>query len=134
MQPTDHAGPEVAAPGLDVEGRRNRWATVTAIGAAFVASLCCIGPLLFVAFGVGAGLASTFEPVRPFFTALAVGAIAFGFWIVYGRKPRVDPAECGPDGSCAVPRSRTRDKALLWGATLLALALLTLPQWSLWFL
>ena len=114
-------------------GRRSLWATGGAIGAAFLASLCCIGPLMFVAFGVGAGLASTFEPLRPVFTTLTVGLIAFGFCIVYGKKPHVHLDASGPDGRCPVPLSRTRDKALLWGATLLALVLLTFPQWSLWF-
>lgn len=118
---------------LGPPGRRSLWATVGSIGAAFLASLCCIGPLVFVTFGVGAGLASTFEPLRPIFTALTVGLIALGFYVVYGKKPKVTDAACGPDGSCAVPRSRTRDKLLLWGATLIALALLSFPQWSLWF-
>ena len=133
MQVKSETVSDMPAPDLEVSGRRSLWATAGAIGAAFLASLCCIGPLVFVAFGVGAGLASTFEPLRPLFTALTVGLIAFGFHVVYGKKPRGDLNACGPDGRCAVPRSRTRDKALLWGATLLALVLLTFPQWSLWF-
>ena len=109
-------------------------AALGAIGAAFLASLCCAGPLLFVAFGIGAGLASTFEPLRPVFTALTVALLAMGFYVVYGR--RTEPAgaggaaACGPDGSCAVPRNRRRDKILLWVAAVLALVFLTFPQWS----
>lgn len=122
---------DVAPP---VGTRRGLLATLGAIGAAFLASLCCIGPLVFVAFGVGAGLASAFEPLRPLFTALTVGLLAVGFYVVYGRKPKPDAAACGPDGSCAVPRDRRRDKVLLWIATVTALVLLTLPQWSLWLL
>jgi mercuric ion transport protein len=110
--------------------RRGLLATVGAIGAAFLASLCCIGPLVFVAFGVGAGLASTFEPLRPVFTALTVGLLAVGFSVVYGKKPSAGAAACGPDGSCAVPRDRRRDKVLLWIATVVAAVLLTFPQWS----
>ena len=133
MQVNGETVPEISGPDAGVSGRRGLWATTGALGAAFLASLCCIGPLVFVAFGVGAGLASAFEPLRPLFTTLTVGLIAFGFYIVYGKTPRADPVACGPEGSCAVPRSRTRDKALLWGATLLAVLLLTFPQWSLWF-
>lgn len=111
--------------------RRGLLATLGAILAAFLASLCCIGPLLFVAFGVGAGLASRFEPLRPIFTVLTVVLIGIGFYVVYGRKPNTDAAACGPDRTCAVPRDRRRDKILLWVATIVALVLLTFPQWSL---
>jgi len=103
-------------------------AAAGAIGAALLASLCCVGPLLFVTLGVGAGFASQFEPLRPLFTVLSVGLLALGFYVVYGR--RTAPV-CAPDGSCAVPLDRTRDKVLLWLATVLAIVFLTFPQWSL---
>ena len=103
---------------------------MAAIGAAFLASLCCVGPLVFVAFGVGAGLASTFEPLRPLFTLITVVLLALGFYVVY-RRP-VAPV-CAPGDACAVPRDRTRDRLLLWVATAVALAFLTFPQWSILF-
>lgn len=113
--------------------RRGLLASLGAVSAAFLASLCCIGPVLFVTLGVGAGLASTFEPLRPVFTTLTVALLAVGFYVVYGKRSAAaatTDAACSPDGSCAVPRSRTRDKLLLWAATLVALTLLTFPQWS----
>lgn len=117
-----------AAPPSGPSGtRRGLAAALAAVGAAFLASLCCVGPLVFVAFGVGAGLASTFEPLRPVFTGLTVALLAVGFSVVYGR--RLAPA-CGRDGACAVPRDRTRDRVLLWIATVVALAVLTFPRWS----
>lgn len=122
-----------ATPERTAEARRGIIATVGAIGAAFLASLCCIGPLLFVFLGVGAGLASTFEPLRPVFTAITIGLLGIGFYVVYGRKVSADGATCGPDGSCAVPRARRRDKVILWGATVAAIVLLSFPWWSLWF-
>jgi mercuric ion transport protein len=104
------------------------------MGAAFLASLCCIGPVLFVTLGVGAGLASRFEPLRPVFSILTVGLLAIGFYTVYGRRPANKTGlSRDVDGACIAPRSRTRDKALLWIATLVALLLLTFPQWS-WLL
>jgi mercuric ion transport protein len=116
-------------PGSD--RRRGIAASFAAMGAAFLASLCCIGPVLFVTLGVGAGLASRFEPLRPVFSILTVGLIAVGFYTVYGRRPadKTGPS-CDVHGACIAPRSRTRDKALLWIATLVALLLLTFPQWS----
>lgn len=108
--------------------RRGLGASLGAVGAALLASLCCIGPLLFVTLGVGAGLASRFEPLRPVFSLLTVALIAIGFYIVYARPPKSEA--CDTDGVCAVPRSRTREKILLWTATVVALLLLTFPQWS----
>jgi mercuric ion transport protein len=129
-EPTRHLSPSAAAGGASYvrSARRGVLASLGAIGAAFVASLCCIGPLVFVTFGVGAGLASTFEPVRPLFTVLTIGLLAVGFYVVYGKKPAVEAS--APDGMCAVPRNRTRDRVLLWIATALALVLLTFPRWS----
>lgn len=111
--------------------RRGLAASIAAIGAAFVASLCCIGPVLFVTLGVGAGLASRFEPLRPVFSVLAFGLIAVGFYTVYGRRSadKLGPS-CDVDGARIAPRSGTRDKAVLWIATLVAILLLTFPQWS----
>jgi mercuric ion transport protein len=112
---------------LPREPRHGLWASVGAIGAAFLASLCCIGPVLFVTIGVGAGLASTFEPLRPVFSALTVGMLIAGFYVVYRKQPA---AACAPDGSCPKPKSRVRDKVLLWSATGIAVLLLTFPEWS----
>jgi len=121
--------------GIEGAAENRGWRGITgslgAIGAALLASLCCIGPVLFVTLGVGAGLASRFEPLRPAFTVMTVALIAVGFYTVYGRRPAgVDGPSCSVDGSCVVPRNRSRDKVFLWIATLVALVLLTFPQWS----
>lgn len=106
-------------------------ASLGSIGSAFLAALCCAGPVLFVTLGVGAGLASRFEPLRPVFTGLSVGLLALGFYTVYGRRSAEDAeGSCDVDGNCTVTRSKTRDAMLLWGAALVALILLTFPQWS----
>ena len=125
-----------------------RRATLTGLGglfAAFLGSLCCVGPLLFVTFGVGAGLASTFEPLRPLFGVLMAALLAAGFWTVYGRTFMRSAAAtsadvytaggnptCAPGPACAVPSRRGRDIVILWSATLLALVFWTFPTWSRW--
>lgn len=121
--------------GTDAEpasSKRGLFALLGAVGAAFFAALCCVGPLLFVTLGIGAGLASTFEPLRPVFTVATLALLAVGFYVVYGKRPSaVTPeAGCGTGEACAIPRSRTRDRVLLWIATVVALLLLTFPQWS----
>ncbi len=103
------------------------------IAAAFLGSLCCVGPLLFVAFGVSAGFATAFEPLRPLFGVLMLGAFVLGFYTVYGRRAQADAA-CAPSEACVVPRSRTRDKLILWTAAVLALVLWTFPTWSVWLI
>lgn len=111
--------------------RRSLAASLGAVGAAIVASLCCIGPVLFVTLGVGAGLATRFEPLRPAFTVLTLALLAVGFYVVYGRRPATAVGEaCSTNGSCAVPGNRRRDKLVLWIATIVAVVLLAFPRWS----
>jgi mercuric ion transport protein len=113
------------------ESRRSRagaWAALGAVAAAIGASLCCNGPLLFVTLGAGAGLASTFEPLRPLFTGLTALGLVIGFYVVYGRKPAAVP--CGPGETCAIRRNGRRDRVVLWIATVLAVLFWSFNYWS----
>lgn len=123
-------------------GLRNLLAPFGAVGAAFFAALCCVSPLLFVAFGVGAGLASMFTPLRPLFTVIALGFLGVGFYIVYGKKQApgwqgrqtagaADASEAAHAASCEAPGNRRSEKLVLWVATVLTVLLLTFPWWSL---
>ncbi len=96
--------------------------------AAFVASLCCLGPLLLGSAGLGAALIATFAPLRPYFLALSGVLLAAGFYFVY-RKPKV-PREC--EGEVCAPQSRARRmaKPLLWLATLAVAALAFFPSYG----
>ncbi len=94
--------------------------------AAIFGSLCCVGPILFVTFGVGAGLGSTFEPLRPIFSVLMVLGLGFGFFTVYGRRIEA----CGPNEACERPRDRRRDKIVLWSAAALAVLFWSFNYWS----
>jgi mercuric ion transport protein len=104
------------------------------IGAAFFGALCCLGPLVFVTFGVGAGLAATFEPLRPLFGGLMVVAFLVGFYTSYRPQGSTvaESSTCGIGAACEEPRSRTRERAILWIALLLAIVLWTVPMWSVW--
>lgn len=61
-EPVEAAGPANDSAGFQA-GRRGIVASLGAIAAAVLASLCCIGPVLFVTLGVGAGFARQFEPL-----------------------------------------------------------------------
>src|SRR3989454_9228846 len=94
---------------------------------AVVSTLCCAGPLVAVALGLsGAGLAATFEPLRPYFVAGTVLALGFGFVVLRGEEKRA----CEPDTLCASPIARRRMKWALWVATIVSIPLLTFPWWS----
>ncbi len=119
--------------------RRSLLTSLGGVTAALVGSLCCTGPLLFVTLGVGAGLASTFEPLRPVFGAAMLGFFAFGFHRAYARRRATvepsatiqhDGAGAGSAGACELPRRRDRDLVILWVAAVVAFVLWTFPSWS----
>ncbi len=60
--------------------------TLGSVVAAFLASLCCLGPLFLGGLGLGTVLVATFAPLRPYFLALSAILLAVGFYFVY-RKP-----------------------------------------------
>lgn len=128
-RPREIVSPPRAAEERD---RRGLWASLGAVLAALGASLCCVGPLLFVIFGVGAGLASTFEPLRPIFTVLTLAGLAVGFYTVYGRPPGAQATDacCAPGDAPVVRRNRTREKIVLWSATVLAILFWSFTYWS----
>ena len=102
-----------------------------AVGAAFASALCCAGPLIAVTLGVsGAGLASTFEPLRPYFLA------GTGLLLVVGHVGlrREEARECELDTVCAKLGALRRGKLMLWIATGVALVFATYPTWSGWVL
>ncbi len=96
--------------------------------AAFLASLCCLGPLLLGGAGLGAALVATFAPLRPYFLGVSAILLAGGFYFVY-RKPKAAEACAGE--TCA-PQSGTRRvaKPLLWLATLAVAALAFFPSYG----
>lgn len=97
------------------------------VSAAVASALCCAGPLVAVALGVsGAGLAATFEPLRPLFIGGTFLALGFGF-VVLRREER---NACEPGKLCASPIVRRRMKWALWLATIISIPLLTFPWWS----
>ena len=107
--------------------RSRKWSVATmagAVGSAFLASACCIGPLLFAALGLGsAGLLIKLEPYRPYFTAVTLATLGAGFWFTY-RKPKVT---AGDDCGCDKPKTNRLGRVLLWVVTVLAIGFWSFP-------
>lgn len=105
-------------------------AALGGIGAAVLASACCIGPVALSFFGAGAVGASAvaLEPYRPWLIGLTVLLVAFGLYQAY--RPR--PADRCLDGTCP-PARRGAARRLAWTAALIAAALIAFPYYVGWF-
>lgn len=105
--------------------------TGSAIGTAFASALCCAGPLLAVTVGVsGAGLAATFEPLRPYFLGATAVFLALGFLLL----DREERKACEPEKPCGDPAVRRRMKVMLWISTIIAIVFASYPRWQTWII
>ncbi len=96
------------------------------IVAAIAASLCCILPVLAVAFGLGAfGMASIFESLRPYLLVVVVLALAFGFYQTYVRREK-----CGEGEICATKPIGRFNQIILWTATIAVAAIAAFPYYT----
>src|SRR5215216_1450737 len=99
-----------------------------AVVAAFLASLCCIGPLLFVLLGVGTfGAATYFEKARPFLMGSSVLLLAVAFYWVYFRRRE---EACAPGEACATKLVSRASRIGLWVASVAVLAFAALPYFA----
>ena len=107
-------------------------ATVAAGLAAIGASLCCIGPLVLIALGIGGTWISyltALEPYRPIFVAVTLVFLFMAF-----RKLYIIPRQCAPEDACAIPAVLRNQRIIFWVVTILLVALLTFPYYGLMFL
>ena len=123
---TTHQGPLPAAR----PDKTQRWslaANAGAIVSAFLASVCCVGPLVFALLGLGGGaLLVKFEPYRPYFTVLTLALLGAGFYFTY-RKPKLESVGEGDACGCPAPRTNRVGRIMLWISTLLVLGFLLSP-------
>jgi mercuric ion transport protein len=116
---------EAAAGPVRQEGRL---AALSVIGA-FLASACCILPLVLVTLGVSGawiGTLTMLEPFKPYLSAATLIPLSFGFWQVYFKSK---PA-CEPGSYCARPQSSVITKTTLWVAAILIALAMTIGAWA----
>lgn len=108
--------------------RKGLFATLGVLGA-FLASACCILPLVLVTLGISGawiGNLTALEPYKPLTSGIALLFIGAGFWHVYFRTKPV----CVEGSYCARPQSSRITKTALWGATVLVLLSITVNWWA----
>jgi mercuric ion transport protein len=94
--------------------------------AAIAASLCCIGPLVAVAIGLGTFSAATaFEALRPYLIGLTALLLAGAFYLTYRKR-----AVTCEGGACQVRGASRASKILVWLATVAVVAFATFPYYS----
>ncbi|MEX2318417.1 MAG: mercuric transporter MerT family protein [Bauldia sp.] len=109
------------------ETRKQTLLAAGGILAALGAATCCVAPFALFMLGISGawiGNLTALEPYQPLFASAAVGAIGYGFYLVY-RKPKV---ACEPGTYCASPRSTRIAKSGLWVATVLVVVALGFPR------
>lgn len=107
--------------------KEERFAIGGAVVTAIVASLCCIGPVLFAVLGFSAfGAASVFVAARRYLLAVAVLLLAVGFYWAYFRKPK---GACAPGEACATQTVSRAGRVGLWFASFAVLAFALAPYY-----
>lgn len=104
-----------------------RGSLIAGVLAAIGASVCCVGPLILLALGIGGtwvGSLTAMEPFRPLFIGLTLLFLGLAF-----RKLYLVPRVCAPGTPCADPRTLKRQRIIFWVVTAILLVLLAVP----WF-
>jgi mercuric ion transport protein len=103
--------------------RQQRLMAAGGLVGALAASSCCILPLVLFSLGVSGAWIGNFTrlaPYQPYFIAVTIGCLGYGYWLVY-RSTKV---ACADGDACARPLPNRLVKTGLILASLLAVAAL----------
>jgi mercuric ion transport protein len=98
---------------------------IAGVLAAIGASVCCVGPLVLLALGIGGswvGSLTAMEPYRPIF----IGLTLLFLWLAF-RKLYLMPQVCTPGTPCADPRTIQRQRFMFLVVVVFLLGLLAVP-------
>ena len=108
-----------------MEKKTSYIAIIGGIGAAILASICCVLPFFLLLAGVtGAWIGSLrmFEPYRPIFMLATVIFFGVGYYKLY-----IKPAKACADGTCNISAPTKRMKGLFWIGLGVAVVLFIMP-------
>lgn len=105
--------------------------TIAAALAAVGASLCCIGPLVLLALGIGGTWISYLSALEPYSPIFAGITLIFLFLVF--RKLYLIPRQCNAGDSCALPSTLRNQRFIFWIVAAVLIALLTFPYYGLMF-
>ena len=109
-------------------GKTEKATLLGGLAASFLASICCIGPVVFALLGLsGAGFIAAFEDYRPLFITVAVIFLGVSFYFTYKKKPA---EECEDGSYCANPKSDKWNKIILWFSTIIIVIFIFFPTLS----
>ena len=103
--------------------RQQRLMAAGSLLGALAASSCCILPLVLFSLGVSGAWIGNFTrlaPYQPYFIAVTIGCLGYGYWLVY----RSTKLACADGDACARPLPNRLVKIGLIVASLLAVAAL----------
>ncbi len=104
---------------------RVKGSLIAGVLAAIGASVCCVGPLVLLALGIGGAWIAhltALEPLRPWFIAATLLFLGLAF-----RRLYLQPQVCQPGTACAEPIVLQRQRLIFWVVALALLALLSVP-------
>ena len=102
---------------------KEKLSNIGVVSGAFLASLCCIGPIVLATLGLGGvGFIVGLEAYRPYFIGFTAVALGLAFFLTYRKKE----VEC-EDGSCKVETGSKNSKLILWSITVLAAFFIAFP-------
>ena len=104
-----------------------RWTAAGSVIASLgICAACCLLPMILIVLGVGGAWVGRLESLAPFkwyFVAATAVLLGSGFYSVYFRS-----SQCSAGPQCTTCKSGRGVKALLWTATVLAIAGLIFEQ------
>ncbi len=108
---------------------KDKYALIGGIVTSLLAAGCCIGPVLFLTFGItGLGFLSSLEWFRPYFIGITLLLVAFAYHYAYGRGAR-----CADKGKCSLRTMRVK-KATFWVLAAFAAFGISFPHIAGWLL
>jgi len=103
--------------------RQQRLMAAGGLVGALAASSCCILPLVLLSLGVSGAWIGNFTqlaPYQPYFLAVTIGCLGYGYWLVYRSRKLA----CADGDACARPLpNRLVKTALILASFLTATAL-----------